>query len=554
MRNIALLSHDGYIAGAEKMLFELAIVLSQSEKYHPIIFWPKTSDNKWISLCKENNIDWVESPVIPLYIFDKNETIDVEIVNVYAELFEKYNISVLISNTLTNHIGIIAANRLQIPVVLWVHGVLDSALIKNSSFDGDTNLLKDRVSIALSDYVIFCSKWVSEVYRPYIGEKRKNKVFYNWTSSSYQEDNKMNESIEFVCLNTMEPQKGILECLKAVKILSERGQDFKMTFYGTYNQYQEQCEQYVIDHNLQEIVTFKEKNPKVDSIYRKAFCLIQPSYIESFGLTMIEAMAHKLPVIAMKNGGAQEILSNETGILVDLGDIQGLADAMDYLLSNREKAHEMGTNGYKVYMDKFSSVNKLEEITEILDNVINCYVPNSIGKELIYDILTNPSFFIKQQIKSLDNNLTTVVNSTETTLRRIDPALLSLNLLTSNEDTYKIVSTKDIISGVGVIFSSYDEYDDTGYITVRVFYKNKLIRESIIYMSQIVNNQWCLFQFESISGCLGKEFKILIQINSNEDKKYGIYEYTPNISRFYRIKRKLGIKNSKADILFYDLV
>lgn len=57
-------------------------------------------------------------------------------------------------------------------------------------------------------------------------------------------------------------------------------------------------------------------------------CMVLPSDFETFGVVYIEAMAVGLPVIGTRNGGAEDIINEENGILVDKNNVDQLRDAM----------------------------------------------------------------------------------------------------------------------------------------------------------------------------------------------------------------------------------
>ncbi|KAK3414714.1 hypothetical protein EUGRSUZ_H00041 [Eucalyptus grandis] len=90
----------------------------------------------------------------------------------------------------------------------------------------------------------------------------------------------------------------------------------------------------------------------VPDIYRLAAktkgVFINPALVEPFGLTLIEAAAHGLPMVATKNGGPVDIhqaLNN--GLLVDPHDQQAIADALLKLVSEKSLWHECRKNGWK---------------------------------------------------------------------------------------------------------------------------------------------------------------------------------------------------------------
>ena len=60
----------------------------------------------------------------------------------------------------------------------------------------------------------------------------------------------------------------------------------------------------------------------------RSHCCVSSSDVETFGVTLIEALASGLPVIATRSGGPEDIVTPECGQLVPVGDEPGLAEAM----------------------------------------------------------------------------------------------------------------------------------------------------------------------------------------------------------------------------------
>ncbi|KAL0403626.1 UNVERIFIED_CONTAM: putative sucrose-phosphate synthase 2 [Sesamum radiatum] len=94
------------------------------------------------------------------------------------------------------------------------------------------------------------------------------------------------------------------------------------------------------------------KQSDVPEIYRLAGktkgVFINPALVEPFGLTLIEAAAHGLPMVATKNGGPVDIhraLNN--GLLVDPHDQQSIADALLKLVSEKNLWNECRRNGLR---------------------------------------------------------------------------------------------------------------------------------------------------------------------------------------------------------------
>jgi glycosyltransferase involved in cell wall biosynthesis len=81
-------------------------------------------------------------------------------------------------------------------------------------------------------------------------------------------------------------------------------------------------------------------------LYKSCDIFLMPSRQEGFGIVFLEAMAFKKPVIGGNHGGTPEvILDNETGFLVEHGDVDGLADRIAILLRDPELCKRMGEAG-----------------------------------------------------------------------------------------------------------------------------------------------------------------------------------------------------------------
>ena len=84
-----------------------------------------------------------------------------------------------------------------------------------------------------------------------------------------------------------------------------------------------------------------------------------PSIRESFGVVQIEAMACGKPVVVTFNGGSEEIVTSESGILVIARDEVALSDAIERGLDKKWECMNIVN-----YSKKFS----LEHVSKILAN------------------------------------------------------------------------------------------------------------------------------------------------------------------------------------------
>lgn len=89
---------------------------------------------------------------------------------------------------------------------------------------------------------------------------------------------------------------------------------------------------------------------EVPELYRVAAAkrgvFVNPALTEPFGITLLEASAIGLPIVATKDGGPRDIMENcQNGILVDPTDSAAIAAAVKEIISDSEKWEAFSKNG-----------------------------------------------------------------------------------------------------------------------------------------------------------------------------------------------------------------
>jgi glycosyltransferase involved in cell wall biosynthesis len=106
-------------------------------------------------------------------------------------------------------------------------------------------------------------------------------------------------------------------------------------------------------------------------LYPLASAFILPSYSESFPMTILEAMACELPVIATNVGGIPEMIeSGRNGLLFQPGDAKGLADSLLRVLDDERFASEIGRGGRERVCEEFTSTKMAFSTAEMYRKVL----------------------------------------------------------------------------------------------------------------------------------------------------------------------------------------
>lgn len=96
------------------------------------------------------------------------------------------------------------------------------------------------------------------------------------------------------------------------------------------------------------------RNGKVDTVILSSINTGKGEH-EGIPVSLMEAMAHKIPTISTNTGGILELLSDGAGIVVEEKNPGQLANGIEILLNDRELRYEIGTKGYHRVVEEFNA-------------------------------------------------------------------------------------------------------------------------------------------------------------------------------------------------------
>lgn len=225
--------------------------------------------------------------------------------------------------------------------------------------------------------VILLSKYLYPDIEKYINKENVN-ICPNGIPDCKFDDksthvNSSERKINILFLSNLIESKGVYVLLDACKKLHNKQIDFHCSFAGgigdvTVNDFQKKIE--VL--NLQKHVTYlgvKYDNEKFE-VFKQADIFAFPTYYhnETFGLVILEAMQHSLPVISTFEGGIPDVVENGiTGYLVNQKNSDELAEKLEILIKNPLLRNQMGHLGYIKFKNEFTLKQFEANLVKILN-------------------------------------------------------------------------------------------------------------------------------------------------------------------------------------------
>lgn len=186
-----------------------------------------------------------------------------------------------------------------------------------------------------------------------------------------------------LCLGRMSRAKSYEHAIRAFKVLQSKYQqpNYLVICGGSPNfgeeteeyQYQQALRNLAHDLEIENQVIFHPALPhdQVRLMYSAADIKLISADREPFGLTVLEAMATKTPVISANRGGPASIIThNQTGILVNMRNPEAVANYILSLLKDEELHQEISENAYQYVRSEYSWESKAKEFHQIYQEVL----------------------------------------------------------------------------------------------------------------------------------------------------------------------------------------
>lgn len=180
-------------------------------------------------------------------------------------------------------------------------------------------------------------------------------------------------SRNIVMLGSINRNKGQDILVKAFAAL--RPEETELRLYGTVGLsargYIRDLRKFVAENRLEGSVLFPGPTQDAPDVFRKAYLLVHSSLDECLSMSILEAMAHGVPVIANDIAGMREIIEDGVnGFLVTPGDVKALADRIALLLNDAELWQQLSAAGRATVGNRFDMRVRVREFVRIYCDIM----------------------------------------------------------------------------------------------------------------------------------------------------------------------------------------
>lgn len=275
-------------------------------------------------------------------------------------------------NNFCSHIGFIVKwPAFKVPLVVKIHGSHSYFASEMHTTLADRYKQTDRALYERADAISAVSRYAAGVTQGLFEIKKNIRILYNATMPCKKHaDDRLPYTVIFT--GSLAHKKGIFQLMKAWNIVSAQIPEARLVIYGKGKV---QALQALLLPQAMDTVIFKGhvSQQALTKALSEATLGVLPSYSETFGLAVIEAMNTGCPVIYTKRSCGPEIVEDGvTGLLADPDQIEDMAQLILRLLKNPAERKKIGSAGYEYvrahFMAEDSAKQHINFYTETIRN------------------------------------------------------------------------------------------------------------------------------------------------------------------------------------------
>ncbi|SHK65943.1 glycosyltransferase family 4 protein [Paramaledivibacter caminithermalis] len=250
----------------------------------------------------------------------------------------------------------------KVPLLCTIHSLFSPELLcsRERLYNSKAYSIWTNDLLRKADKVIAISDSVKKTLLDSgINEKNVSVIYNGVKSQDYVcFRNKASQRFTIGFVGRLHYEKGPDILLKAAKILSVKyGDQYRIVFVGDGPMKQELINM-AREYKIEEVCSFKGFIDKPLDEMKEFDTLVLPSREEGMGLSILEAMSLKIPVIASMVGGVVEVINNGiTGLLIEKENPFQLAQSIELLAKTPDLVSDICEKSYKLCKRKFSIKN-----------------------------------------------------------------------------------------------------------------------------------------------------------------------------------------------------
>lgn len=338
--------------------------------------YPKYKDNQQFKVHRIFSIKGADGYRTPLPIFSKKA----------RKVFKNGNFDIVhVHSPFTlGRFACKMAKKYKIPVVLTVHTKYKSDFERTLKSKFLQNFMMKYIlkTMNMSDLLLTVSNGAKQEIINY-GYTKDIQVVRNGTDFSYPNNaselknyvdkkyNLTNENMVFLFVGRIVKNKNIDFSLQVLKVLKEKGYNFKFVIVGD-GEYKKELEKTIENFNLTENIIFTGKiydRQELSGLYLRSDLFLFPSTFDTFGIVALESATMKTPAFMIKDSCASEVVVDGFNGFTEVEDVNKWVNKLEKCFEDKSLITNMKENCYNTIYQSWTDIT--DQIYQIYIEIIN---------------------------------------------------------------------------------------------------------------------------------------------------------------------------------------
>jgi glycosyltransferase involved in cell wall biosynthesis len=218
------------------------------------------------------------------------------------------------------------------------------------------DLFMNNFAFKFVDKIIAITPWELETLEKYTKKEKirvipngVDKIFYKKIKkNSFKKKNNIKEKYLVLFFGRLNPTKGPEMLAKTAINITKKRKDIAFLWVGPDEGKAEEVKELINGYKNMKYLGPINGKENIAEMYQAADVYVMPSYREGLPLTLFEAMASGLPIVASPvNGVLYEMKEPENGFFSNYGDLESIEKNIIKLIEDKKLAKKISENNFK---------------------------------------------------------------------------------------------------------------------------------------------------------------------------------------------------------------
>lgn len=350
--------------GGERSLLDVVAGLSEIG-CNVVVAMPAAGHVDYVQALRERSIEVLS---FRYGWWRKNVPVSEPVVAAFAKIIAEHAVDAVHANTIMLREPLIAARRMGVPGVVHVRELIAHDVALCETIGEEPQAIIAQVMDG-ADWIVANSEATARCF----AKAETTRVVPNTVDADIFDIEPAGtlDIVRIALVSSNLPKKGILDFIEVAQLMEKRVPNARFVLIGPDNEQTLALKEKQAAGELSSHIVFAGyRHSPVEAVAEADIVLNLSHFQESFGRTVLEAMAARRPVVAYDWGALPElVVQGETGFIVPFRDIEAVAGKLEELCKDPDRMRSMGEAARQRALALYDAPHYIQRLRTAYDQI-----------------------------------------------------------------------------------------------------------------------------------------------------------------------------------------